>query len=189
MRNIFNMLKSQKGAMFGLDARIALAIFGILSAGAGTMIFGIIAESRATALTRELDSVEQAYTNFVFDTGINTTTFTDLTDDSNVTNGWDGPYFTAIGDNHVQYGTYSLVEGLTTAATDPTTNACPAPPADCFMWVSLTEVPDQTALDIQEKMDGKHTAVGGTDTNSDGKFRISTVAGNNDTIFFRIAKR
>ena len=183
------MLRSQKGAMFGLDARIALAIFGILSAGAGTMIFGIIAESRATALTRELDSVEQAYTNFVFDTGINTSTFTDLTDESNSTNGWDGPYFTAISDNHVQYGTYALVEGLTTDATDPSTNACAAPPADCFIWVSLTEIPDQTALDIQEKMDGKNTIVGGTDNNNDGKFRILTVAGGQDTIFYRIAKR
>jgi len=45
---------NNKGAMFGLDSRIALAIFGALSVISGAALYSAIQEAKATALYNEL---------------------------------------------------------------------------------------------------------------------------------------
>ncbi len=44
---------ANRGAMFGLDARIALAIFGALSVISGAALYSAIKESRITSLLTE----------------------------------------------------------------------------------------------------------------------------------------
>ena len=70
--NAFNhtLLSSQRGAMFGLDARVALAIFAGLSAIAGTAVFSAVRDTRVTGVLTEFDNISKGYINFLFDTGI-----------------------------------------------------------------------------------------------------------------------
>ena len=51
---LFKKLKSQTGALFGMDARITLAIFSGLSVIAGTAGYGYIQQTQVTALATEL---------------------------------------------------------------------------------------------------------------------------------------
>jgi hypothetical protein len=60
---------NKKGAMFGLDARIALAIFGALSVISGAALYSAVEQSKATALLTELQEVGKAWEQFYLDTG------------------------------------------------------------------------------------------------------------------------
>lgn len=58
---------SKRGAMFGLDARIALAIFAALGLLTGAALFAAIKQSRATTLIGEFESLAQGYTQLILD--------------------------------------------------------------------------------------------------------------------------
>ena len=60
---------NKKGAMFGLDARIALAIFGALSVISGAALYSAIQDARATALLADLNEVGKAWEQYMLDTG------------------------------------------------------------------------------------------------------------------------
>jgi len=60
-----------KGAMFGLDARIALAIFGALSVISGAALYSAIQDARATALLTDMTEVGKAWEQYYLDTGVN----------------------------------------------------------------------------------------------------------------------
>lgn len=181
-------LLNQKGAMFGLDARIAMAIFALVAAAAGVTFYNTIEQTRASTLTKELAAVEQAYSAYVLDTGKGTSRFTDLTTDTDPgVLGWNGPYLSIIGDDHIHYGHYEIVQGDSKEGTVP--ERCSPVPAVCFIWVKLTEVPDEIAFSVQEKFDGAHMMNGGRDDNNSGKIRISSQEGETDEIYFRISKR
>lgn len=57
------LFKSQRGAMFGLDARIALAIVGGMSAITGVSMMQSSVGARAGALEQELSNVSQIISN------------------------------------------------------------------------------------------------------------------------------
>ncbi len=58
-----------KGAMFGLDARIALAIFGALSVISGAALYSAIQQSKIIALVNQLNEAAKAVESFRIDTG------------------------------------------------------------------------------------------------------------------------
>ncbi len=60
----------KKGAMFGLDARIALAIFGALSVISGAALYSAIKQSRAIAYLTEMQEFAKAWEQFYLDTGV-----------------------------------------------------------------------------------------------------------------------
>lgn len=60
----------KKGAMFGLDARIALAIFGALSVISGAALYNAIEKARATSLLTELQELGKAMDAYYLDTGV-----------------------------------------------------------------------------------------------------------------------
>jgi hypothetical protein len=60
-----------KGAMFGLDARIALAIFGALSVISGAALYSAIQDAKVTAIATELEEMSKAYQAYVIDVGSN----------------------------------------------------------------------------------------------------------------------
>tara|TARA_Y100000590_G_scaffold312511_1_gene353198 strand:- start:819 stop:1040 length:222 start_codon:yes stop_codon:yes gene_type:complete len=62
-------MKLNKGAMFGLDARIALAIFGALSVISGAALYSAIQEARVTQLITSLNEIGKAYEAYILDTG------------------------------------------------------------------------------------------------------------------------
>ncbi|MEC9291352.1 MAG: hypothetical protein VX730_03020 [Pseudomonadota bacterium] len=162
----FKKFKNQKGAMFGLDARVALAIFGGLSVIAGAAVISSITETNVTALTTEFDNISKGYINQVFDTGVDTVTFNDLLADSGAVS-WNGPYLTIANDNQVRFGTYSLGEGPDAAAANPTGAACVG---ICYVWLELTQVPTPIAERIDSQIDGAVDA-------ANGNFRYVDTAG------------
>ena len=62
-------MKLNKAAMFGLDARIALAIFGALSVISGAALYSAIKNAKVVALVTEMNEVEKAVTAYLLDTG------------------------------------------------------------------------------------------------------------------------
>ena len=114
----------KKGAMFGLDARIALAIFGALSVISGAALYSAIQNSKATALYVQLSELGKAWESYYIDTGsilpqVSTNTSDDsfyvlksfdLVSNSSAISNWNGPYFAgtvAPGDsNQIDSPTY-----------------------------------------------------------------------------------
>jgi len=90
---------TKQGAMFGLDARIALAIFAALSVITGAALYNAVQDARATAVISDLNEIGKAYDSYLLDTGsqvpINTTEVKLLNIKELVTStmrGWKGPY-------------------------------------------------------------------------------------------------
>ena len=94
------MLKSNKfkqGAMFGLDARIALAIFGALSVIAGAGLYSAVKKAQLTQIMTNIKEAEKAFSSYYVDTGVMPTLMdganyplSDLISSSEI--GWKGPY-------------------------------------------------------------------------------------------------
>jgi type II secretory pathway pseudopilin PulG len=61
--------KIKKGAMFGLDARIALAIFGALSVISGAALYSAITASKVTQRITQVSEIEKAISQYYLDTG------------------------------------------------------------------------------------------------------------------------
>ncbi|HAG53025.1 MAG TPA: hypothetical protein DCL21_04485, partial [Alphaproteobacteria bacterium] len=88
------------GAMFGLDARIALAIFGALSVISGAALYSAIQQSRVVQIVTESNEIIKAVEQYMLDVGEN------LADDPHApaavlaigelltssNSGWRGPY-------------------------------------------------------------------------------------------------
>ena len=94
-------MKMKKAAMFGLDARIALAIFGALSVISGAALYSAIQDAKVTSVITDMREVTKAVEQFYLDTGEllslspQTPNYdlesTDLTTDPGL-DGWSGPY-------------------------------------------------------------------------------------------------
>lgn len=94
-----------KAAMFGLDARIALAIFGALSVISGAALYSIIQKIESSAIITELNEIEKAVEQYYLDTGTMIPVFTNgtipapysyhsgaLVKNIGNVNNWNGPY-------------------------------------------------------------------------------------------------
>tara|TARA_Y100001960_G_scaffold257856_1_gene277039 strand:+ start:190 stop:744 length:555 start_codon:yes stop_codon:yes gene_type:complete len=55
---------NKKGAMFGLDARIALAIFGALSVISGAALYSAIQEAKLVSIITQIKEIEKAYEDY-----------------------------------------------------------------------------------------------------------------------------
>ncbi|TKW60395.1 MAG: hypothetical protein DI628_05625 [Blastochloris viridis] len=185
MKNIvktpFTFLSNQSGAMFGLDARIALAIFGILSVVAGVAAINVFGQASTTAMVTEFSNIKKAYTEFHLATGEHTTRFMDLIDNDTGFSGWSGPYMEGmLSDKSRQYGTYSFVEGRQDVAGVPPVECSGG--GICATWLKLTQVKDSVAAEVDKTLDSTATA-------NSGVFRIEFVPGPNDTVYYLIAAK
>lgn len=61
----------KKAAMFGLDARIALAIFGALSVISGAALYSAIQQAQGTKLLADMQEIGKAWEQYYLDTGEN----------------------------------------------------------------------------------------------------------------------
>lgn len=166
--------------MFGLDARIALAIFGLLSVVAGVAAINVLGTASVTALVTELTNMKKAYQEFHLSTGEHTTRFLDLVDDQSGIIGWNGPYVDLLSDKSRQYGIYSLVEGRQDVAGVPPMECDGA--GICGVWLKLSKVKDTLAANVDESLDGEKTP-------NSGVLRIEAVPGQTDDIYFLIGAR
>ena len=162
------MLK--KAAMFGLDARIALAIFGALSVISGAALYSAIQESRITALIVETQAVGKAYEQYFLDVGERPATsgatgngaslvyLTSLNVDPSKP-GWKGPYL-PYNSPHPRYkgSVYFLYAkdmdwGSSVAAN--WNDALCTTGADCYVWVHFNGLDVGTAAAFDLRIDGE----------------------------------
>tara|TARA_Y100001960_G_scaffold49436_1_gene50116 strand:+ start:187 stop:810 length:624 start_codon:yes stop_codon:yes gene_type:complete len=95
----------KKGAMFGLDARIALAIFGALSVISGAALFSAIKQTKAITTLTQFKELEKAWESYLLDTGSylprrgtsdSSSAYREIKTkelvENNGVQGWNGPY-------------------------------------------------------------------------------------------------
>jgi hypothetical protein len=172
---------SQRGAMFGLDARIALAIFGLLSVVAGVTAINVLGSAGVTALTTELSNMKKAYQEFHLATGDHTTRFMDLIDNTSDIVGWNGPYVDLLSDKSRQYGVYSLVEGRQDVAGVPPVD-CSSGGGICAIWLKLTKVKDSLGQKLDETLDAEASP-------NAGVLRIEFIPGGTDDIYYLLTAK
>ena len=187
-----------KGAMFGLDARIALAIFGALSVISGAALYSAIQQAKVTSLVTTLNEMEKAYESYLLDTGTHMPL--DSTDVNNSTiemdelfsssvNDWKGPYISIPRSTNADW-TEGLLDlpnyGFTNFLIAPnknwtSSNNCTSDTTvDCFSWIIVRDVPLTTAKELDLLFDGSATV-------DSGKIRHKTV-GSNEHLFVRMLK-
>tara|TARA_Y100001960_G_C14766091_1_gene877060 strand:+ start:1926 stop:2522 length:597 start_codon:yes stop_codon:yes gene_type:complete len=178
----------KKAAMFGLDARIALAIFGALSVISGAALYSAIQEAKIVAMEAEVSEVTKALEAFIIDTGIYPASRTDgeaihanylVENPANVA-GWNGPYLSytkegTTGLDHKEHGTIYLtrVKDDTWTAYNPTGVACPkAHTGSCSVFLKYQDFKDDAMLKtLETRIDG--TTNPGAD-NYAGSFRYNS---------------
>jgi type II secretory pathway pseudopilin PulG len=162
----------QKGAMFGLDARIALAIFGALSVISGAALYSAIQESKVTQNIVELEEAEKAMSAYYLDTGSlplnggnSTMNGSELVEDTKSLSTWNGPYIgytktdaVFMNDSDVSmsylYGK-DVAWGRDGGDTIPRVScAVMASGEECHLWVARQWVDESISKVIDERIDG-----------------------------------
>ena len=198
------MIILKKGAMFGLDARIALAIFGSLSLISGAALYSAITESKATKTLAQFKEIAKAWDQYILDTGsylprsssndassaYREIRIKELVTDNGVA-GWDGPYINI--EPHPAGSWQSLICPQTTgndclinmAEHAPgTSNNCRKYMSVCDIWIvksiyfSSNKDLDMNEVNILDmKLDGGDGASSGDLqwSGSDIKYRVTTL--------------
>tara|TARA_Y100000590_G_scaffold211815_1_gene240051 strand:- start:1605 stop:2198 length:594 start_codon:yes stop_codon:yes gene_type:complete len=187
----------KKGAMFGLDARIALAIFGALSVISGAALYSAIEQSRLENSRQRFIETAKAVEQFLLDTGEMPSNYSGISYNiselvnKTALNGWNGPYidYSPVSTYHIRsegipgFGFYLYKQinstlGTTTAASSGTCTDV----NDCGWWlkthISGISDPQAYALKLDDFIDGG-------DGKEKGKLRIHYYAGDvTDPILF-----
>ena len=152
---------NKKGAMFGLDTRIALAIFGALSVISGAALYSAIQQANATKLFVTSQEAAKAMEAYYLDTGsqvpnqsgANRIYIGNITKNFANNDYWNGPYFGndiynnqnsiylnnfVKGEQNEELNAYSLStsDWTGTVLTDATTKGCSA--GDCSAYLQST---------------------------------------------------
>lgn len=193
MKTLTN-LNYSKAAMFGLDARIALAIFGALSVISGAALYSAIKNAKTTAAHQTLNEVIKASEAYYLDTGaplnnmsghpfdLNTNA---LIENENSEKNWQGPYITAtkIGSlsSRIKLNGLDIIIYMYRNAADdwPTTLStrpirCATATKGCYEWVTTyTNTTEQANMitKLFKDMDSKYD---NGDGESKGNIRFRT---------------
>jgi len=188
MKRVFNN-RFQKAAMFGLDARIALAIFAGLSAITGVALYSAIRQANAVSVLSDMREVGKAWEQYYLDTGqdlprnsadpLNNNHYiyqiAKLVEDSGIS-GWKGPYLSYAkdvdyrlkGERFIEIYIMILKNG---AVWGDAINIVPAgfctEDEQCSAWVRFGDF-KSTEKDLIEKIDA---IVDSGDGAQDGNFR------------------
>jgi type II secretory pathway pseudopilin PulG len=166
----------KRGTMFGLDARIALAIFGALSVISGAALYSAIQQSKVTRIIADISEVNKAIEAYMLDTGsdlpvmppsldfvVNSYSFVE---NAASASGWSGPYLpyaktTGVDSRnklvHTSYD-YVSVELISTDVNPTTSTAvyCTAG-KPCYYWSFIFAVPMDIVNAVNELVDGDGT--------------------------------
>lgn len=186
----------KKGAMFGLDARIALAIFGALSVISGAALYSAIQQSKVIALLTNLEEIGKAYQQYLLDTGqdlpAHTTTASYILDDakelvsSNIS-GWQGPYlpYTVNGVTHElnnpMYNKIAIFKistgGSLTGDYSGDFSGCTA--TVCDVYAVMNGIPKNIA-------DALDAYVDGSSSYDSGNLLVSYESANSVAVFYKV---
>ncbi|HAG52881.1 MAG TPA: hypothetical protein DCL21_03745 [Alphaproteobacteria bacterium] len=174
--------KFKRGAMFGLDARIALAIFGALSVISGAALYSAIKQANTTQVVAQLQEYAKGIEQYLLDTGGDISTVNEQVNainlvenkDSNV--GWSGPYFSAkksVNDFElldIPYGSNKhmfIKEAKASISwSDPGAADCDGS-NDCYLWVELNCFSNIEVKTLDIVFDGVNDS-------ANGKFRYAS---------------
>ncbi len=204
MINMFKLIpqklyKQQKGAMFGLDARISLSIFAGISLITGVTMINTINSKRIDNLLIEHSQYSNAVDNMQEDTltnihnaitnagaGANTDAFMSLVDSSLLkaafTGSWQGPYIGERTNNlHKDYGEMTLIKKVNTiTAADCTGVEIIA--RQCSYFITFNEVPIEIVTEVDTRLDGG----GETTPTEEGIAQWDSIAGGNAKLHLRL---
>lgn len=185
------LLTSQSGALFGLDARIALAIFSILSVVAGVAVVVGIDSTRGQVLGTELSDTAQAIESYHHD--LKTDIFLSLsnpsgknafqalydneviTEDNNLRSRWNGPYIKFTSNTNSRYG-----DMLLTKAGPDHTQPCD-PENLCYLYLIYSRVKPDIAKGANKVLDGD----GEKSPDKEGRMQWTQDADDSVAVYFR----
>jgi type II secretory pathway pseudopilin PulG len=166
---------NKKGAMFGLDARIALAIFGALSVISGAALYSAIQQAKATALLTDLREIGKAWEAYYLDTGeelpransdsssgfFNRMNIHRLLENNNI-KGWNGPYLnypirtSNLADYSLVHNNYGNVYMFSLNGDNDWGDASPLNDGycevgdDCYIWAYISGINN---LNLNKRVD------------------------------------
>ena len=201
------MLK--KGAMFGLDARIALAIFGALSVISGAALYSAIQTAKAEQLRQYFVELSKASEQYYLDnakqlelypTANQDLYITDLSRNRESLSTWNGPYWQTdltgniIRDsftNSIHSDVYSIMylrqASDWSAMGTSTDEHCVAGSSDCSEWIGLAAYTSGRTSSIQGLFNILDELVDGSDGALVGSVRYGTYA--NGIVFYKSIPR
>ena len=167
------MINIKKAAMFGLDARIALVIFGALSVISGAALYSAIQKSKVTAVITEMNEVGKAYDAYYLDTGSELEVtgvyvylnIEKLISDNKV--GWNGPYLlndkiTSTWLNYKDVGELGISEMLNGEWSSNSSNSnwnsstrCDTGTVGgtCDIWIVYRDMPTDLYISLENEID------------------------------------
>jgi hypothetical protein len=173
--------KIKAGAMFGLDARIALAIFGALSVISGAALYSAIKQSNVTKVITEMNEVGKAIEAYYLDVGeipprVSTDSSNDefyrirtanLVEDTNSL--WKGPYIGDVASGaslvYTGYGSKLAVILRDDISWGSWNSGKCIAGNKCHIWIYFTGIKDRALVDaIDMEIDGEYNL-------SEGNFR------------------
>ena len=185
---------SQLGALFGLDARIALAVFSLLAVVAGAAMVMNVNESRAKGLVAELVDTGKAIEQFhadvkedifmVLEEPTEARAFQALYDNMVVTEAdnrrgrWNGPYLRAASNFSANYGEMSLRKRSGNHQQDCDSENL------CYIWLVYSEVQPDVVREANELMDG----VGEAAADVSGRIQWSQQEDRKLVLYYRVSK-
>ncbi len=163
--------------MFGLDARIALAIFGALSVISGAALYSAIQQAKVVAVVVSIKEVHKAYEQYYLDVGSELPRLSsgsvafslkDLVENLAGVTGWNGPYVSYAphpSDKHYllypEYDDFQMFGrsiGDAWGGTEGTDlslpSACTGASEPCGRWVYVETLTHSFADAIDEYVDG-----------------------------------
>ncbi len=161
-------MKLNKGAMFGLDARIALAIFGALSVISGAALYSAIKQAKITAEITQMDEYSKALSQYMLDTGGDLPFATGMSAAtkeliSSKADGWKGPYIdgSVYGANYIKHPKYKWLtidyapnKSFSYSPSIKTCSDASNAGEACYYWLVFSEVPDQMVIGLEAAIDG-----------------------------------
>jgi hypothetical protein len=150
-------MKLKKGAMFGLDARIALAIFGALSVISGAALYSAIQQSKSIQYITQLQEVSKALEALILDVGFSLPVddsfdsfikMSSFVEESSLI-GWKGPYLQFSINDYVDLNPggnrldFLLGNMVVQKISDDAWTSSPAAHVycngsnDCFYWAGI----------------------------------------------------
>jgi type II secretory pathway pseudopilin PulG len=161
------LFKIKKAAMFGLDARIALSIFGALSVISGAALYSAIQEAKVTSIITEMNELGKAVDAYQLDVGtlplFDTTTPQHMDASkliSDTVYNWNGPYISGVvytnplNIKHNVYDYTGVRRMETSAWGNTTTQNCTSSSTSCAIFILLGAIPKPLADAIDLKIDG-----------------------------------
>ena len=192
-------LNTNRGAMFGLDARIALAIFGALSVISGAALYSAIKSANMERYRQELVEIVKAIESYYLDTGerlpMYNSTVVDVTplivNDVNAQN-WNGPYLnlSVSGTISLTKSAFYKVGGIyINASLYPASDwaddnpSCVVNDSDCTEWIKVYSGNSLGAADLYSIFTDLDKHIDNSDGPLKGNFRL-TGDGTSVTRFF-----